>query len=169
MRCSRLGLELQKRGFVVELWVNPDELVDKLAPASLSRAFVSNPDDLVPPRRCAADFGAIIIDLPDEPLTVAHDSLVLKKLCEQGVNLIKLGHTRFVSDYFAAVICLYPTNKVFMSNYYEGSDYLVLGHEFLRIRENVDSRSARRQRSKRSLSVWAGLIWIIGLTWRSQH
>ena len=46
MRCSRLGLELQKRGFVVELWVNPDELVDKLAPASLSRAFVSNPDDL---------------------------------------------------------------------------------------------------------------------------
>ena len=146
MRCSRLGLELQKRGFVVELWVNPDELVDKLAPASLSRAFVSNPDDLVPPRRCAADFGAIIIDLPDEPLTVAHDSLVLKKLCEQGVNLIKLGHTRFVSDYFAAVICLYPTNKVFMSNYYEGSDYLVLGHEFLRIRENVDSRYARRQK-----------------------
>jgi len=146
MRCSRLGLELQKRGFVVELWVNPDELVDKLAPSLLNRVYVSNADDLVPPGRCAADFGAIIIDLPDEPQTVANDSLELKKLCELGVNLIKLGHTRFVSDYFAAVICLYPTKKVFMSNYYEGSDYLVLDHEFLRIREEIDAGPARGQK-----------------------
>lgn len=139
MRCSRLGLELQQRGFAVELWVNQDDLVDKLAPRSLSRAFVLNADDLVPPERCAAEFGAIIIDLPDEPQTVAHDSLELKKLSEQGVNLIKLGHTRFVSEYFAAVICLYPTKRVLTSNYYEGADYLVLDHEFLRFRQEVNA------------------------------
>lgn len=142
MRCSRLGLELKARGYDVELWVNQDALVDRLVPASIARVFVASQNDLYPHGIRFADYGALVIDLPDEPVTRANDPAELKRLSDLGIHLVKLGHTRHISDYFAAVVCLYPTRRVLTSNYYEGADFLVMDSQFLELRDQLDEKKA---------------------------
>lgn len=141
VRCTRLGIYLQNHGYLVELWTNDDPLAEKLVGPSLTIKYVSSSYDLTP-RNCELEtYGALIVDLPDEPITAANDVSQLEKISNLGINLIKLGHTRFISEYFAAVVCLYPTKRALTANYYEGSDYLVLDPNLLELRRNSVSTS----------------------------
>ena len=131
-RCMILAREFSSRGGKVVIAVEQSDLSEKIV-RGFNDAKVEYVDRDVLLPTCLPTPDCLFIDFPPGPDSVLNrtDSLSqLFTLNEAGCSIISLGHVGRNSHSFRAVFDLYPSQKIYAANYFEGPEYLILRPEF---------------------------------------